>query len=150
MQTCDQNYCRLLKLMPALESGKASNSEELPAVGCRWEFVSDNKSKNKMIIRVQLLEFFKYTSTLKISVSYGFPQWTPSPVMLVRMYHDAATAEPLSYQGHRQIPARSTIPNADMYHQDEKRQINEFLAEWLGWCSKPGVIAKSSDILYVD
>ncbi|MDO8909498.1 MAG: DUF1249 domain-containing protein [Pseudohongiella sp.] len=150
MRTCDQNYCRLLKLVPALESGRPSYTGDIPAVGSRWEFVSDKKTNNKMIIRVRLLEFFKYTSTLEISVSFGFPKWTPAPLMLVRMYHDAATAEPLSYQGHRQVPAKSLLPNADMYHQDEKRQINEFLAEWLDWCSRPGVIARSSDILCVD
>lgn len=150
MQTCDRNYCRLLKLVPALESGKPSTERTPPAVGSRWEFVTNNKSNNNMIIRVRLLEFFKYTSTLEISVSHGFPQWTPSPLMLVRLYHDAATAEPLSYQGHRQIPAKSPLPNADMYHQDEKRQINEFLAEWLNWCLQPGVIARESDVLCVE
>ena len=161
MQTCDANYCRLLKLVPALESGKPSFSGNLPVSGSCWEFEANaikgragnraiKKSNNKMIIRVRLLETFRYTSTLEISISYGFPRWAPAPVMLVRMYHDAATAEPLSYQGHRQIPAKSHLPNADMYHQDEKRQINEFLAEWLGWCLQPGVVARTSDFLCVD
>jgi uncharacterized protein YqiB (DUF1249 family) len=161
MQTCDDNYLRLLKLVPALESGKPCYSGAVPASGSYWEFVASaagsragkrtvNKSNDKMIIRVRLLEIFRYTSTLEISISYGFPNWAPSPVMQVRMYHDAATAEPLSYQGHRQIPAKSQLPNADMYHQDEKRQINEFLAEWLGWCLKPDVVARTSDFQCVD
>ena len=150
MATCDLNYSRLLKLVPALESGKPSFKGKPPAVGSRWEFVTNAKPNNKMIIRVRLLEFFRYTTTLEISISDGFPQWTPAPLMLVRLYHDAATAEPLSYQGHRHIPAKSLLPNADMYHQDEKRQINEFLAEWLTWCLQPGVIARESDILCVD
>jgi uncharacterized protein YqiB (DUF1249 family) len=161
MQTCDANYLRLLKLVPALESGRSRYTGAIPVSGTYWEFVASaaqgragknaiQKSNNKMIIRVRLLEIFRYTSTLEISIGAGFPQWAPAPVMLVRMYHDAATAEPLSYQGHRQIPAKSQLPNADMYHQDEKRQINEFLAEWLGWCLKPDVIAKTSDVQCVD
>lgn len=161
MQTCDANYLRLLKLVPALESYKSRCTGVIPVSGSCWEFVASaakgragkktiNKSNKNMIIRVRLLEIFRYTSTLEISISYGFPQWAPSPVMLVRMYHDAATAEPLSYQGHRQIPAKSQLPNAEMYHQDEKRQINEFLAEWLGWCLKPDVVARTTDFLCVD
>lgn len=151
MQTCDENYGRLLKLVPALESGRITTEKSGRADTQCWEFdVGAARTFNKMTIRVQLLERSKYTSTVAISISHGFPEWTPPPSMLVRLYHDAATAEPLSYQGHRQIPVRSPQPNADMYHQDEKRQINEFLAEWLRWCLDPGVTAASTDILCVD
>lgn len=139
MRTCDQNYWRLLRLMPALESGGSESDR------C-WEFTSDNK----MIIRIRVLESFRYTSTLEICVSHGFPVWIPSPTMQLRLYHDAATAEPLSYQGHRQIPAKNRLPNSRMYHQDEKRQINEFLAQWLDWCLKPSTRTRATDILCID
>lgn len=151
MQTCDDNYGRLLKLVPALESARSPDETPARPPAQYWEFdVGHVRSLAKMVIRVQLLECSKYTSTVAITVSHGFPVWTPTPRMMVRLYHDAATAEPLSYQGHRQIPVKSPQPNADMYHQDEKRQINEFLAEWLSWCLEPGIRAKSSDILCVD
>ncbi len=151
MQTCDDNYGRLLKLVPALESDRSTTEQSGRQGSQYWEFeAGGTRTRTKMTIRVQLLERSKYTSTVAISISHGFPEWTPPPSMLVRLYHDAATAEPLSYQGHRQIPVRSPQPNADMYHQDEKRQINEFLAEWLRWCLDPGVTATSTDILCVD
>jgi uncharacterized protein len=151
MQTCDDNYRRLLKLVPALESARTIDGAQGSVQGQYWEFVAGSlRANNKMIVRIRLLEYSKYTSTVAITVSQGFPQWTPSPSMSVRLYHDAATAEPLSYQGHSQIPVRNPQPNADMYQQDEKRQVNEFLAEWLSWCLGPGVRARSSDILCVD
>ena len=151
MQTCDDNYGRLLKLVPALESARSTHNKASTPRTEIWEFETGSyRSAHKMIMRVKLLECSKFTSTVAISFSNGFPVWTPPPTMLVRLYHDAATAEPLSYQGHRRIPVKSPQPNTSMYHQDEKRQINEFLAEWLRWCLEPGVIANSSDILCVD
>lgn len=184
MRTCDINYMRLLKLIPALESkrgrsaGHTAKNEldrlcqsssyssnqspnqspnESPANRLinnpgMWEFLlgmSDN-GRPPIRITIRLLEAFAYTSTLEIKVQSGFPAWSPAPVIHVRMYHDAATAEPVSYQGHRQIPARCKVPNVDMYHQDEKRQINEFLAEWLRICVNSGISAKASDILCID
>jgi uncharacterized protein len=156
MQTCDANYIRLLKLIPVLESKRVRYLGNLAAAVAdsagAWEFligVPDN-GRPPIRITIRLLETFPYTSTLEIRVQSGFPAWSPVPVVHVRMYHDAATAEPVSYQGHRHIPARCTVPNAGMYHQDEKRQINEFLAEWLRICLNSGISAKTSDILCID
>jgi len=162
MQTCDANYIRLLKLIPVLESKRARHSAclavtdvaaaaEAESAGI-WEFLIGMPDNGRPPIRItmRLLEAFPYTSTLEIRVQSGFPAWSLAPVVHVRMYHDAATAEPVSYQGHRHIPARCTVPNEDMYHKDEKRQINEFLAEWLRMCLNSGISARTSDILYID
>ncbi|MEX0739948.1 MAG: DUF1249 domain-containing protein [Pseudohongiella sp.] len=165
MQTCDENYIRLLRLIPALESGRAGQSGKLDpdCPKCElddikeWEFLigSDRRSKPShagrppIRIKVSLVEAFAYTSTIEIQVQSGFPAWSPAPVIVVRMYHDANTAEPISYQGHRQIPARCAVPNGDMYHQDEKRQINEFLAEWLRLCLSSGISARTADFLCI-
>lgn len=172
MRTCDINYMRLLKLIPVLESkrGRSAghtvkkaldspchNPDESPAHNlinnpAVWEFLLGMPDNGRPPIRmtIRLLEAFAYTSTLEIKVQSGFPAWSPAPVIHVRMYHDAATAEPVSYQGHRQIPARCKVPNVDMYHQDEKRQINDFLAEWLRICLNSGISARASDILCID
>jgi uncharacterized protein len=94
MLTCDANYLRLLKLVPALESARPGSKGAIPVSGSYWEFVASaakgqtgknatHKSNNKMLIRVRLLEIFRYTSTLEISIGAGFPQWTPAPVMLL-------------------------------------------------------------------
>lgn len=165
MRTCDQNYSRLLTLIPALESDRSGTSGKLDAESQKcelgnkkeWEFLigSAGYGTEKLAgrppirIKVTLLEAFAYTSTLEIQVQSGFPAWSPAPVIVVRMYHDANTAEPISYQGHRQIPARCAVPNAGMYHQDEKRQINEFLAEWLRLCLSSGISARTTDFLCI-
>lgn len=169
MRTCDQNYIRLLTLIPALESDRKDGSGRLlgkPAADSQdcelddkkeWEFLIGSGSQGTqnhhgrppIRIKVTLLEAFAYTSTLEIQVQSGFPAWSPAPVIVVRMYHDASTAEPISYQGHRKIPARCTVPNAGMYHQDEKRQINEFLAEWLRLCLSSGISARAADFLCI-
>lgn len=165
MQTCDANYIRLLTLIPALESGRLGQSGKLDPTQLNgelsdkneWEFLIgsgpqagvDHAGRPPIRIKVSLLEAFTYTSTLEIQVQSGFPAWSPAPVIVVRMYHDANTAEPISYQGRRKIPARCTVPNDDMYHQDEKRQINEFLAEWLRLCLSSGISARTADFLCI-
>lgn len=161
MRTCDENYSRLLTLVPALESGGAGSAKRCqnePLETDEWEFligsgeqgVGTQSGRPPIRIRLRLLEAFPYTSTVEIQVQSGFPAWSPAPVIVVRMYHDARTAEPISYQGHRQIPARCAIPNTGMYHQDEKRQINEFLAEWLRLCLNSGISARTADFLCIE
>jgi len=152
MRTCDTNYLRLLKLIPALASERGRFCGAAPAELPSWQFLIGRKDNGRppVSIRLQLLEAFPYTTTLKIAAHSGFPAWSTAPVILLRMYHDAATAEPLSYQGHRQIPARCEVPNTTMYHHDEKRQINEFLADWLRLCLNSGINTKTSDILCID
>jgi uncharacterized protein YqiB (DUF1249 family) len=163
MATCDANYIRLLTLIPALDSERVSGSGKREANQQQgelgdikdWEFlIGSGGRKNQgsagrppIRVKVSLLEAVAYTSTLEIQVQSGFPAWSPVPVIVVRMYHDANTAEPVSFQGHRQIPARCAVPNVGMYHQDEKRQINEFLAEWLRLCLSSGISARTADFL---
>ncbi|ALO45061.1 DUF1249 domain-containing protein [Pseudohongiella spirulinae] len=141
MRTCDANYRRLLRLIPGLESNPEHDSWRFPLADSRLQLV------------VRLKEEFTYTSTLEVSMESANMQWPDVvrlPVIEVRLYHDACTAEPVSYQGRRRIPVRSEVPNRDMYHQDEKRQINELLAECLRLCRAPGVSVLCSDRLCTD
>lgn len=141
MRTCDANYRRLLRLIPDLESNQEYDEWRFPIAGGTMQLV------------IKLKEAFTYTSTLEVSMESASTQWPDAvrmPVIEVRMYHDACTAEPVSYQGHRRIPVRSEVPNRDMYHQDEKRQINEFLAECLRLCKAPGTSILLADQLCTD
>ena len=61
------------------------------------------------------------------------------PQMLVRIYHDANTAEVVAYQNHRHFKASYPVPNSHMYQVDEKDQLNRFLTEWLNLCLQKGV-----------
>lgn len=55
------------------------------------------------------------------------------------MYHDASTAEVISYQRHREFKAFYEMPNREMRAPDEKQQLNVFLAEWLKICLDEGL-----------
>jgi len=161
MADCDANFIRLLKLMPALESFRimclegpenglsAGRREEvLPrfpeaaaqSAGCTREFLiaSPVQEGHEARVRISVVEVFPYTSTLAITQVNKVSEWIDPPGILVRMYHDASTAEAVAYQGHRGFLARYALPNPTMYHQDEKRQINEFLGEWLSLCLQAG------------
>lgn len=165
MHTCDSNYRRLLHLIPALQTLRPSRTvagaagtqqrpaHPFPRPGERWRFTLARAARKQagadqtVQVDIRMVESFAYTTTLEIIVASGFPAWAPAPRMQIRLYHDADTAEPVSYQGHRRIPARSDVPNARMYHQDEKRQVNEFLAEWLELCLRSGSRAEAPDTL---
>ena len=89
-------------------------------------------------------EAFKYTNTLQIIQKPALTELIKSPIMLVRIYHDASTAEVISSQGHKNFQARYPIFNPKMYHADEKKQINLFLGEWLSLCLREGRSSKLS------
>lgn len=161
MADCDANFIRLLKLMPALESFRSKclerpqsghslghREDRLPQFGeagilpeaCMREFViaSPVEAGHEARVRISVVEVFPYTSTLAVTQMNRISDWIDPPGILVRMYHDASTAEAVAYQGHRAFLARYALPNPTMYHQDEKRQINEFLGEWLSLCLQAG------------
>ncbi len=118
-------------------------------VGCTREFVIASPWANgegeaeEVKVRISTVEVFRYTSTLEIVQLTRVSRWINPPGILVRLYHDAATAEAVAYQGHRSFLAKYATPNSKMYHQDEKRQINEFLGEWLSLCIQAGLSLKA-------
>tara|TARA_R100001377_G_C3171507_1_gene103235 strand:- start:33 stop:608 length:576 start_codon:yes stop_codon:yes gene_type:complete len=166
MADCDANFIRLLKLMPELESFRDAylrDSRELSGAGIEEpalqrfpknenaplqigkcgsqyarDFVISSFVGEEVRVRISVIEVFPYTSTLAINQLTRVSQWIDPPGILVRVYHDATTAEAVAYQGHKAFLAKYAIPNPTMYHQDEKRQINEFLGEWLSLCLQAG------------
>jgi len=161
MANCDANFIRLLKLMPALESfrirclqgpgyGLAANRSDDAVLRFPNKETSRSEYAREFLIAspvdngheahvcISVVEVFPYTSTLAVTQMNRVSDWIDPPGILVRMYHDASTAEAVAYQGHRAFLARYALPNPTMYHQDEKRQINEFLGEWLSLCLQAG------------
>ena len=173
MAECDANYIRLLKLVPQLRAyrdnsfldyllpGKNSTDQkeielelyslepEKALEGLFTEFcIADLESQNdKVTVEIKILEAFKYTTTLEITQKSELKEWMTNPSMLVRVYHDASTAEVVSYQGHHNLKSRYSQPNTKMYHSDEKMQVNVFLGEWLSHCLKVGRSLTSPEIL---
>ena len=89
-------------------------------------------------VRISVVEIFRYTSTLEIVQLTRVSPWVSPPGIMIRLYHDAVTAEAVAYQGHKAFLAKYATPNSRIYHRDEKRQINEFLGEWLSLCLQDG------------
>lgn len=143
MAVCDANFIRILQLLPNLELGakrEISFNNELNLITSR---------KDSLITSLEVIESFKYTSTIRITnisshstvASNSFYQ---APEMLIRMYHDAKTAEVVSYQQAKYFKAKYPLPNKSMYQVDEKEQINFFLSDWLIFCQKEGLCSSIS------
>lgn len=168
MAEYDANYIRLLKLVPQLQAYRHKSFDEYADTNCgdisknlptnddpekvleglTTEFcIADlENSSEKVTVEIKILEAFKYTTTLEIVQRPEFKKWMKNPSMLVRVYHDASTAEVMSYQGHRNLKSRYSQPNHKMYHTDEKMQVNSFLGEWLTHCLKVGRSIKAPEL----
>lgn len=131
MAVCDSNYLRLLKLMPDFASGRA-RTILLPPVA---------ESRGEQRLELQVEEAFRYTTTLSLTLvlAEAVPHWFKTPRMTVRLYHDAGTAEVVSYQDQRGFKAVYQEDDAPRFSWDEKNQINLFLAEWLTLCLEGGL-----------
>lgn len=129
MAACDGNYIRILKLLPRLTPGLV---REIAIPGA--------DDIERIVFLIEVFECFRYTSTLRIrQILPGASEWYLPPEMLVRIYRDANTAEVVAYQNHRHFKAVYPVPNQQMYHADEKDQLNRFLTEWLNLCLQKGV-----------
>lgn len=132
MAVCDGNYIRLLKLLPGL-APDARREFTLPELGA-----GDNSAAQRVLLEV--VETFKYTSTVSMSIEVpglASAYYRP-PVMLVRLYHDANTAEVISYQDERHLRVLYQEDELPRYYPDEKEQVNLFLADWLALCLEAG------------
>lgn len=122
----ESNYTKLLlvvPLMPRLEDAVRINSN-------RDHYVD-----------ISVLEKTKYTSLLSIRLQHKtLSHWIPDLSMTIRSYHDAQVAEVLSFQNHRRFEPKYSYPNDNMFHRDEKQQINVFLSEWLNHCVASNMI----------
>ena len=154
MAECDANYIRLLKLIPAFRkistASKKPFQRQLLEQGQIAQFIVADQENNagKIVLEINVLEAFKYTTTLEIIQKPKTGHWFENPTMQVRVYHDACTTEVTSYQGHRNFQPIYQFPNPRMYHRDEKNQVNRFLGEWLTHCLQYGRIEKVPDLTY--
>ena len=148
MAECDANYRRLLRLFPKLRE-----QEELT--------FSLALSNQHSAVHFEVIERGPYTTVLEIDLG-GRPaqgeepistaqetagdssksEWLSriaAPVLTVRIYHDAQSAEVISYQKQNRFHGKYDYPNNRMRQRDEKAQVNRFLSELLGLCLSHGV-----------
>lgn len=127
---CEGNFVRLNKLLPDF------------ALGAEQTFIiqgdGDEGSDRQASVTLRVVESFPYTSSIEVIQQGLCPAWIQPPKMLVRIYHDACSAEVISYQNQKRIHGRYQYPNPEMRLPDEKAQLNQFLAEWLTHCIRYG------------
>ncbi|MFM1895347.1 MAG: hypothetical protein RLZZ385_421 [Pseudomonadota bacterium] len=134
MAECDANYIRLLKLVPRLHRCRHSSNLQ----GTLAEFRVGERHTQPATVAITVLESYRYTTTLEIAQQPGEGEWVRNPVMQVRVYHDAHTAEVVSFQEQRNFQPNYPQPNPQMFQRDEKVQVNRFLGEWLSYCLETG------------
>jgi hypothetical protein len=134
MAECDANYLRLMKLAPDLDL--RDERALILTVASR-----------DVHVRIRLLERCPYTSLVELSQATalsGLSFELPLPRLLIRLYHDARSAEVVEYQNGRRFAAVYPYPNREMRQRDEKAQINRFLGEYLSICLAHGAAAEET------
>ncbi len=133
MAVCDANYIRLLKLMPHFGID-STRSFTLPTVG------STAQDNIVQTVELVVIEAFRYTSTIRIRMGAASTSavYNP-PCILVRVYHDANTAEVISFHEDWNNRVTPLPEDAPQFYPDEKEQVNMFLAEWLTLCIETGL-----------
>lgn len=115
---CEANYGRLLGLLPDCDEQNLSYQFEV---------------NNKLSYQIQILASSRYTSDIEMRQMSQSSAYL-SPVMQVRLYHDARMAEVIKFQNIGSLKASYQYPNIKMHHKNEKEQVNLFLSEWLKFC----------------
>ena len=131
MAECDANFLRLSKLIPELDD-------------CDERRLSVRIGDQDVSVGIRVLERSPYTTHLELSqipIPDGLAFELPAPRMVVRLYHDAKSAEVVEYQNERHFKSRYSYPNGEMRQTDEKAQVNRFLSEFLSACLEHGACA---------
>jgi uncharacterized protein len=123
---CEANYLRIMKLVPDMNFID------------RREFGVELAGGTPVEIRITVTERCKYTTMLEVSQLQAATQWSTAPSFVLRVYHDAQMAEVIAFERHNRLRPRYEYPNTNMYHCDEKAQLNQFLGEWLSHCLHHG------------
>ena len=125
MAECDANYLRIMKLFPNLRENDVSVFGVM---------IADQTAE----VSIAVLQRSPYTTLIKLRQLPEAP-WGTNPMMTVRLYHDARSAEVVEYQRARHFKAVYAYPNDSMRQRDEKVQVNRFLGEFLSYCLTHGV-----------
>lgn len=134
---CDANYMRLMKLAPDLDGGETRS-------------LSLALAEQDVTVCIRLMERCPYTSLIELAQDAAHTGLTfdlPRPRIVIRLYHDARSAEVVEYQNARRFNAVYVYPNLEMRHRDEKVQINRFLGEYLSVCLSHGAALEESAAL---
>jgi uncharacterized protein YqiB (DUF1249 family) len=96
---------------------------------------------------IKLIESSRYTTLVQfaqhpLTETTGFARTLAAsamPRMLVRLYHDARSAEVVEVRNECRFKEVYEYPNPKMRARDEKAQVNRFLGEYLAICLRYGL-----------
>jgi len=121
---CEMNFHQMIRLLPGIRQGREA-----------WSFAAGCHDKG-FKVRINVIEDAPFTTTLAVEQSHSSVE---TPRIVVRLYHDVNMAEIVSWDHHRHWLPEYPYPNPKMYHPDEKLVLNQFLGEWLNFCSDQGL-----------
>lgn len=105
-----------------------------------YEFSWLDSHDNQVDVTINIIERFKYTSTLQLIKNlHKLPEPMNTVELTVRLYSDARMAEVVTLSQGKQLAGIYRYPNDQMYQIDEKEQANHYLAEWLSHLLTHGV-----------
>ncbi|MDH5435631.1 MAG: DUF1249 domain-containing protein [Gammaproteobacteria bacterium] len=130
----EHNYRRLNALIPALHDADG----EL--------MLRDDDSVQ---FSLHIIEQCKYTTLLSLKHYFDNGDHIVDMEMRIRVSHDAAVAEVVSYQRHGRLEPVYDYPNEKMYHKDEKYQHNSLLADWLNLCADRQYVLLKADSISI-
>ncbi|UYZ84828.1 DUF1249 domain-containing protein [Entomomonas sp. E2T0] len=122
----ERNYTSLMRLLPAMRETGYSRC---------IAFTADQKIATRLTFTV--LENSPYTSYILLKQD-SLLGWMVAPQLYIRCYHDVQLAEITFAQNTRSFRGVYAYPNKAMHQPDEKRQLNQFLEEWLIRCLSSG------------
>lgn len=163
MAECDANYARLTTLAPALckpgalqtlggaKQIRGAVEADLDAAldshldRASTEFLLEMPG-NCVEVLVELVERSRYTTVVRftqlgpeVQEVAGVALNLAPPTMLVRLYHDARSAEVVEVRNETRFKEVYEYPNPRMRARDEKAQVNRFLGEYLSMCLRYGL-----------
>lgn len=125
---CEANYVRLQRLLK-------------DAADSTYEFRWLDQHGNQIDVDIDVIERFKYTTTIRLRKQlHNVPSPMNNVELIVRLYSDARMAEVVTLSQGKQFAGVYRYPNEQMYQIDEKQQANHYLAEWLSHLLAHGAV----------
>lgn len=125
---CEANFVRLERLLQDMSEP-------------HYQFCWLDAHDHRIDVEIDIIERFKYTTTLQLSKTlHNVPAPMDSVELTVRLYSDARMAEVVTLSQGKQLAGIYRYPNDKMYQIDEKEQANHYLAEWLSHLLAHGTV----------
>lgn len=125
---CEANFVRLERLLQDMSEP-------------HYQFCWFDGHHNRIDVEIDIVERFKYTTTLQLTKTlHNVPAPMDNVELTVRLYSDARMAEVVTLSQGKQLAGIYRYPNDKMYQIDEKEQANHYLAEWLSHLLAHGTV----------